>query len=54
MISYSAESVRNSPSTDPVSNGVDLRRAEVARTFDTPAFRGKTETLGEFRYKKIP
>jgi len=30
-----------------------LAVAEVAKTFGTPVFEGKTETLGEFRYKKI-
>ncbi len=28
--------------------------AEVAKTFGTPVVAGKTETLGEFCYKKIP
>ena len=27
--------------------------AEVAKTFGTPVFAGKTETLREFRYEKI-
>ena len=29
-----------------------LAVAEVAKTFGTPVFAGKTETLGEFRYEK--
>jgi len=31
-----------------------LAVAEVAKTFGTQVFEGKTETLGEFRCKKIP